>query len=574
MSHGRMIQTCPRKERDLAMAPGPERDATARAEAIELPAEHHDAVNRRRRIVVQYDPNFEIGLDLTQSSRSDRAAGEGKAGPKLVGHTELTGQSLFAYEDEPDTQIDAIIWDMGGPSTLATWPSKVLEPFRHEALVKWWDRGLDPVKALVDACRERGLEVFWNFRVSEADFLPDGREPDERVPIKRAHRDWIITDIHWHGDWNYAVPEVREFNLRILRELAENYEFDGFQIDFARHVPILPPGDEWSFRDSLTDFLRRVRLMTLQIERKRGRPFLVAAKVPRNLQGCRADGMDVETWVEGNLVDILTLGCRSMDVDVAAFRRVTSGRNVKLQPCLDTHHATAGYKWPPIEFFRGVFGNWWQQGADSVVTFNWSAALQREKENFPDRYRGTRAELQAYKEVGSPETLALKNKFFAVERRGGFPWSGGFFCRNDTAPLPVTLANYGRPANLTIRICDDLRALADRLRSVTLRVVLFGAREGDQIEVRFNGIALPPVVTDPGWKDRQIHTPRPQPNTCGLVIPPVDPNQKLVRMDYALSPGMCKLGDNLVAVRILDRVPYNTGRDIQLEKVEVHTDYK
>jgi len=551
-----------------------ERGTIQKPAAIELSAEHHNAVNRRRRIVVQYDPNLRVGLDLTQRTEEKPPDSVGDEAVRMVGHSMQTGQSVFAYEDDPETQIDAIYWDMGGPSTLATWKSKILAPFRHQALQMWWDKGLDMVKALVDATRERGMEAFWNFRISEADFLPEGGDVPELVPMKKDHPDWIIKGIHWYGEWNYAVPEVREFNLKVLRELAENYEFDGFQIDFSRHVPVLPPGEEWSFRDSLTDFMRKVRLMTLEVERKRGRPFLVAAKVPRNLEGCRADGIDVEAWAEQDLVDILTLGCRSMDVDIAAFRRITSGRNIKLQPCLDTHHATAGYKWPPVEFFRGVFGNWWQQGADSVLTFNWSAALQPEKGMFPDRYWGTRVELQAYKEVGSPETLAHKNKFFAVERRGGFPWSGGFFCRNDTAPLPVTLANHGRPASLTIRICDNLRASADRLANVTLRVVLFGAREGDQIEVRFNGAALQPVLQDHDWKDRQIHTPNPQPNTCGLIIPEVDPNQKLLRMDYALPPGLCKPGENEVGVRILDRIPYNTGQDIHLEKVEVHVDYK
>ena len=89
-------------------------------QAIELSREHQAAVNRRRRVVVQYDPNLEIGLDLTQRSE---APADGEAVVQMAGHSELTGQSVFAYEDDPDTQIDAIIWDMGGPSCLATWPS-------------------------------------------------------------------------------------------------------------------------------------------------------------------------------------------------------------------------------------------------------------------------------------------------------------------------------------------------------------------------------------------------------------------------------------------------------------------
>ena len=78
--------------------------------SIELSPEHQAAVNRRRRIVVQYDPNLEIGLDLSQ--RAEAPAGD-ETVVQMAGHSELTGQSVFAYEDDPDTQIDTIIWRDG-----------------------------------------------------------------------------------------------------------------------------------------------------------------------------------------------------------------------------------------------------------------------------------------------------------------------------------------------------------------------------------------------------------------------------------------------------------------------------
>ena len=541
--------------------------------AVELSPEHQAAVNRRRRIVVQYDPNLEIGLDLSQ--RAEAPAGD-ESVVQMAGHSELTGQSVFAYEDDPDTQIDTIIWDMGGPSGMATYPSKVLEPFRHASLVRWWDKGLDLVQALIDGCRERDLEVFWNHRISEADFLPDnaGADPDKEInPTKIAHPDWVIRDIHWYGDWNYAVPEVRELNLELLRELAQNYDFDGFQIDLSRHVPILPPGEEWEHRNAMTDFVRSVRLMTLEVGENRGWPFLLGVKVPRNQEGCRADGFDVETWAQESLVDIFTIGCRSIDPDFDFFHRITAGRNIKLQPTLDTPHATAGYKWPPIEFYRGVFGNWWQQGADTIQAFNWSAALQEVKGNLPNRYEGTRVELQALREMGNPETMAAKDKLFAGERRGGFPWSGGYFARNDTAPLPVTLKNYGRPECLTIRFCDNVRALAEALEDVTLRVVLLGAREGDQIEIRLNDVVLESAVDDYQWQDRQIFSPAPQPATCSSDLPDIDPDQRLLRKDFPVPPELCRVGENQVRVHIITRIPHDSREFISVEKLEAHVRY-
>ena len=230
------------------------------------------------------------------------------------------------------------------------------------------------------------------------------------------------------------------------------------------------------------------RLMLLEVTRRRGRPILLAAKVPQNLAGCRVDGLDVETWARQRLVDIFTLGSRSMDVDVVGYRRITVGRDIQLQPCFDDHHTTDGYRYPPIELFRGMFGNWWQQGADSVATFNWSNAP-------PEWCRkvgaesGPRSQREAYHEVGSLETLRLKNKIFAVERRGGYPWAEGYFGRNDTAPLPLRLTESRPAARLIVRICDDCLAHAGQIWQVRLRCILFGARDQEQLNVQWNGVA-------------------------------------------------------------------------------------
>jgi hypothetical protein len=524
-----------------------------RDEVIQLSQEHHDNVNRCRRIVVQYDANSDLGVDFDE----------------WIAYR-------FHYIDEPGSQIDSVWWDIGG-GRWAVYPSDILERFEHPGLQKWWNQGIDWVQRLLDESKKRSLEVFWNHRVSEVDVpsTGDGLDMKELNPTKKAHPDWVIKTWWWQGLWNLAIPEVREYQLSILHELAVKYEFDGIQLDFARHVPCLPLGRQWEFRDHVTEFVHKVRVMLLGIEKKRGLPFLLSAKVPQNLEGCRADGFDVETWAQQNLVDILTLGSRSMDVDIAGFRKITAGRNIKLQPCLDDHHSTDGYRFPPIEFFRGVFGNWWQQGADSVVTFNWSNAspdiCEKASKSWGKKtYNwGPISHGQSYHEIGSPETLAYKDKFFAVERRGGYPWAEGFFGRNDNAPLPAILANDGRPTNLNIMICDNIRAYSDKIKNVIIRAVLFGANEGDKFNVQFNGVSIPLEIQDYQWKDPQIFSPNPQPISGGDGRYPINPQQRLLRLDFTVPSGLCHLGENQVSISIIDRIPYVCA-DIFLEKLEIH----
>ena len=83
-----------------------------------------------------------------------------------------------------------------------------------------------------------------------------------------------------------------------------------------------------------------VRLMLMDVAQNRRWPLLLAARVSCNLECCRQDGFDIDEWARENLVDILTLGSRSIDCDIDEFLRVTRGHNIKLQPCHDDHHAT------------------------------------------------------------------------------------------------------------------------------------------------------------------------------------------------------------------------------------------
>ena len=514
---------------------------------IELSQSHQEAVNRRRRISVQYDAYNCLGKDF------DRWLA-----------------FRFSYADEPGTQIDGLWWDIS-PLEPGVYPN----PPGRTVWNDWPGGGIDLIARLVEETRKRNLECFWNHRVSEVDLNPDGIGAAWKTPahpFKQAHPDWVLKTWWRHGLWNLAVPELRQYKVGHLRGLAEKYNLDGFQLDFARHVPCLPPGRQWELRHHATRFVRMVRLMLLDVEKKRGRPMLLAAKVPRNLDGCRVDGFDVRTWAQQNLVDIFTLGSRSIDVDVAAYRRIVQGRNIKLQPCFDDHHTTDGYGYPPIEVFRGVFGNWWQQGADSVATFNWSNAPPDVCEKI-DAKPGPLSQRRAYQEVGNPQSLKFKDKTFVVERRGGYPWAEGFFNRNHTAPLPAVLADDGQATTLTVRICDDLAALAERLRQVKLRVILFGASDGDEFEVRLGGSVLSPVERDATWKDPQIFSPRPQPASGGHGNYKIDPKQKLLRLEYAVDPKQCRLGENSAEVRIVKRTKSQPAAAVQLEKLEVLVRY-
>jgi hypothetical protein len=529
----------------------------AGTQPLELPTDHRDAVRRRkRRIVVQYDANDTMWSYWKLHRNGDASFDRFR-------------DAVFSYPDESGSQIDAIWWDIAGSPFTSAYPSRVEPPVVHPLQQRWLRGGVDWVEQLVNETRRRKLEAFWNHRISEVECLPEGGLSKQSHPLKVEHPDWVAPASWWpQGMWNLAAAGLREHKVAILRELATRYDLDGIQIDFSRHVPCLLVGRQWELRGHVTQFMRMVRQMLLEVARQRGRPLLLAAKVPQNLDGCRIDGFDVEAWAQQRLVDVLTLGSRSMDVDVEGMRAAV-GNDVQLQPCFDDHHATDGYRYGPIEFLRGVFANHFQRGADSVVTFNWSIGTP-EVCRAAGSDAGPSAHQAAYKEVGDPRTMAGKDKFFAVERRGGYPWADGFFNRNDTAPLPLQLAEDGLAAKLTLRVSDSPTATNARL---TLRCVLFQATEADVFEIRFNGTPLSVGTRDAEWKDAQIFSPKPQPISGGKGDYKVNPKQRLLRLDCAVPREAWKLGRNQVEIRVSSRPPGATSA-VRIEKVETHLKYE
>jgi hypothetical protein len=484
---------------------------------------------------------------------------------------------------------------------VVPYPSKFLPRYNEPGYQKWFDEGVDIVRIFQEETRKRGLEVFYSHRMNGGDNDPQFQEGrgsfiDDtanlyQVPMKREHPDWLIqVPSNPNGLWNFAIEGVRDYVLRNLTEIIEDYDFDGLELDFARSTPLLPPRRAWEHRDDLTALIRDLRSVALEVERKRRRPFLLAARVPENLVGCHFDGIDVATWAQDRLIDIFTMGVRSFDIDVAAFRRITEGAPIKLYCVLDDHHSSDGYAAPPIEVFRGVFSNWYRQGADGVQTFNFKFA--------PDPGELCwELHLQAYRELGDPDTIRRLDKTFVAQRRGGghgqvvipFPetWETPrykYFNTNMLAPLPAALDSAGKADTLvTLFVGDDLAAEAEHVRDITLRMVLNDPSTSALAEAR----KIEPVLVRDYVVPKRVGGPGPAPFRNSAPAKGIE-DQVEVRINnvplskgrveagwlaFDVNPRVMAVGDNLVGVSPIGR-PADAEGEVLIEKLELHVRYR
>lgn len=444
--------------------------------------------------------------------------------------------------------VASIVWDMGLESeSFRTWQRGRIRPLRDDYVPvgEWGRQGIDWLAEGMAAASSLGIESFWNHRISEVDlphplmtakdlYVPHD-SPRRLNPFKQEHPDWLLKTWWPQGLWNLAVPELRAHKVAILEELLTNYPLAGIQLDFARHTPCLPPGQEWEQREHATEFVRLVRRMMRTIEKNSGRPLLLLARVAENPAGGNRDGLDVETWVREGLLDVLVPGGRATAIDFQSYRAMPGAENIAIIPSLDGHHTPAGYNGLPIEYLRGVATNFFAGGADGISLFNW----------FIDRPIHP-AKRQFLEELADWPAMRGRATFYAAERRGEYPWAGNYLYRCDDRPLPalaptdtpllvpVVIVRPERPARLDI-LATGLSAPTD-LTAVTL-----------------NGVPLAPSHFDPARCDQW--------NTFNHKAAPCLPC-----ISFSLDGMSLVSGENTVAISRRSE----TNRDIVVQGLEIH----
>ncbi|ACK67591.1 protein of unknown function DUF187 [Rippkaea orientalis PCC 8801] len=139
------------------------------------------------------------------------------------------------------------------------YPSRVA-PEQNPLTVGW-----DPLKVAIKLAHERNMELHawvWIFAAANQGHNQVLEQPKDYLgPVLSRNLDWGITD----KDGNYfdrgiqfkkafldpSNPEVRQYLLAILDEIATNYEVDGIQFDYIRY-PFQDPKINQTFGYSKT----------------------------------------------------------------------------------------------------------------------------------------------------------------------------------------------------------------------------------------------------------------------------------------------------------------------------------
>jgi hypothetical protein len=371
------------------------------------------------------------------------------------------------------------------------------------------DLGTDCLQAVVGFAHKNKMECFWSMRMNDthdAEYRPD-KPYLLYPPLKMEHPDWLVGDPvkrSRFGRWSsvdYARPEIRDLAFRFIEEVCQNYDVDGVELDFFRHLCFFKSTAHGgkaaqAERDMMTELMRCVRAMTEEIGLKRGRPILVMVRAPDSVEFNRDMGLDVARWLRDGLFDMLVTTCyfrlNPWETSVALGHKY----GVPVYPCIsDSRVKGEGrFRRGSVESYRGQAAEAWAAGADGIHLFNLFDVF------------GGRSPV--FKEVGDPKALRTMDKLYFVTVRDGDPgrWLiDGAKYRN----LPVLTPAYpktitaSKPLALDLAVGEDF---GDATKAkATLHLQLPALRNTGDVCVKFNGHELSGGKLAKDWLDLNVN---------------------------------------------------------------------
>ncbi len=129
--------------------------------------------------------------------------------------------------------MNAVLWQVrqGG----AVYYDSQYEPWGYYAGYQY--PGYDPLAYAIEEAHKRGLELhawFNVFHVSEDD---DTLDP---LPPSVKHRNWVCRDVSGNlmpsniASFSPGLDSVRAYTVNVAMEIVNNYDIDGFHLDYVR----------------------------------------------------------------------------------------------------------------------------------------------------------------------------------------------------------------------------------------------------------------------------------------------------------------------------------------------------
>ena len=326
------------------------------------------------------------------------------------------------------------------------------------------ERGLSPLKVLIDRAHDKDMEFIASLRLGAYASMP---------------KQWSTRE----GGQGWVHAEVRDHLMGIVRELATDYPTDGVELDFAA-----PPGgsshclreeDRQEHGHVIPEFLEKAADI---IRNRPDSAGTIGARVYPTEQINRDAGYDVRAWLQDGLVDYvapLVYAHNLLDADMPIEWLIEAAHDAgaSVYPILMPYYNNEQRHYHVREFAtpqmtRAAVANYWDKGCDGMYAW-----FMRWPLGDPER--------RTLSELGDPDLVAEGDKHYVVNRRTNYTELVGF-----ERPLPQEIlgADPDKQYAVPFYIADD--PSQGRVTKVVLRIHFSGLVSEDRLTLKLNGQTL------------------------------------------------------------------------------------
>jgi len=344
---------------------------------------------------------------------------------------------------------------------------------RMDGYVDLAEAGIDWLAETAKACRQRNISPWVNVRMNDMHgtrYIPGYyMHPDLfKDPAMRlrgvTHNPSAPPHPTWQG-FNYAKTEVRDHMLAILRDVIENYDFEGLELDWSRWPLCCEPNPSPETIATVTQWHAGIRALTEQRAKRLGKPYPLGIKYFGTLDQMLSIGLDLREMARRNIIDFVSptnswqtswdIPCdelaRELGPDVAVHGVLEFAANYLLGwlPHRKEGNAYLGHPLavdyrlspacPPI--LRGNAAAKLVLGVDGIEIYNFACSEQRSHWPWPEE--PYRAEYEALRGLSDLTFLRGKPKFYTFPSQTGY-YTHALF--ENVAPFPAVLGPGERRA--------------------------------------------------------------------------------------------------------------------------------
>ncbi|MHB9071507.1 MAG: hypothetical protein ACYC54_14210 [Sedimentisphaerales bacterium] len=401
-------------------------------------------------------------------------------------------EMLEATVDETaDTGIDVHMLQPG-MGWVPWWKSKSYPADKHydwvqkkyqvelDGFGKYMLAGGDILDIFIRQCRNRGIVPFVSFRLNDAHGKEFVDADGNKIPswachcISRfyaEHPEYRIgsdMDDYFQRGQNWAIPEVRENMFDFIEEICENYDIDGFELDFMRfHSYFILESTTLQQRTCvMTEFVKRVRKL-LDRTSKNGQHRWLCVRIANDLAYHDMMGIDLPAMVAAgvemvNVSPSYTMAqqsdfakiCQMASADASVYMEMThlTEFGPYLEP--DNEYDNMTYRRTTDEQYYTTAHLAYSRGADGISAFNF---VYYREHGTDGRGPFNEPPFHIFNHMADPSWLASRHQQYYFDGRGSLPAqiaSGETFkYRFDTAP---PLGCWKGKAKLRIKARENL----------------------------------------------------------------------------------------------------------------------